>query len=139
MMYHINDGYKNEYYPLFQYKNLIYKIINCDNITLINKEFFLLYMLNTYDTNNIDIINDKSINIIFENLKYNINILEKNDHSNLNNIILYKILNLSVLPISFMFECIKIMISSTSASAETAKIVNNFFIFKKNYCLDYFR
>ena len=82
-----------------KYKNLIYKIINCDNITLINKEFFLLYILNTYDTSNIDIINDKSINIIFENLKYNINILEKNDHSNLNNIILYKILNCDIFSI----------------------------------------
>ena len=82
-----------------KYKNLIYKIINCDNITLINKEFFLLYILNTYDISNIDIINDKSINIILENLKYNINILEKNDHSNLNNIILYKILNCDIFSI----------------------------------------
>ena len=76
-----------------KYNNLILKILDSNIITLINKEFFLLYMLNTYQIDNIELINDKSLNIILDNLKYNINILEKKDHSNLNNIILYKILN----------------------------------------------
>lgn len=76
-----------------KYKNLIHRIIESDNITLMNKEFFLLYILNTYDKNNIELINTQSLQIILENLKYNINILEKNDTSNLSNVILYKILN----------------------------------------------
>ena len=76
-----------------KYKNLLCKIIDSDNITTINKEFFLLYILNTYDKNNLELINNKSLDIILENLKYNINTLEKNDTNNLNNIILYKILN----------------------------------------------
>lgn len=76
-----------------KYKNLIHRIIDSDNITLMNKEFFLLYILNTYDKNNIELINNQSLQIILENLKYNINILEKNDTSNLSNVILYKILN----------------------------------------------
>mgnify|MGYP006127026657 CR=1 FL=1 len=76
-----------------KYKNVIYKIIDSDNITLINKSFFLLYILNTYDKNNIELINNTSLYIILENLKYNITILEKNNTESLNNIILYKILN----------------------------------------------
>ena len=70
-----------------KYKNLIHRIIDSDNITLMNKEFFLLYILNTYDKNNIELINNQSLQIILENLKYNINILEKNDTSNLSNVI----------------------------------------------------
>ena len=50
---------------LVLYNDLIQKIINNDNIQLINKEFFLLNLLNTYSTHNNDIVNDKCILIIY--------------------------------------------------------------------------
>lgn len=81
---------------LVLYSDLIDKIINNDNILLLNKEFFLLNLLNTYSTHNNNIVNDKCIIIIYENLKYNNEIINHSNTDNLNNIILYKILNCDI-------------------------------------------
>ena len=81
---------------LVLYNDLIQKIINNNNIQLINKEFFLLNILNTYNSSNNNIVNDNCIKIIYENLKYNNEIINHSKTDNLNNIILYKILNVSI-------------------------------------------
>ena len=108
---------------IIKYKNLIYRIINSDSITLMNKEFFLLYILNTYSKHNIELINNQSLEIILENLKYNINILEKKDTSNLSNVILYKILNNDIF--------------DTETYEDFENILNYYkFIFNKLYVLD---
>lgn len=75
------------------YINLINNIINNESITMLNKEFFLLNILNTYNKENINLINDNSIKIIYENLKYNNDIFKLDVSDNLSSIILYKILN----------------------------------------------
>ena len=49
------------------YINLINNIINNESITMLNKEFFLLNILNKYNKKNINLINDNSIKIIYEN------------------------------------------------------------------------
>lgn len=78
------------------YINLINNIINNESITMLNKEFFLLNILNTYDKNNIHLLTDNSIKIIYENLKYNNNMFKLDVTDNLSSIILYKILNSSI-------------------------------------------
>merc|ERR1712070_202151 len=76
--------------------NLINNIINNESITMLNKEFFLLNILNTYDKDNIHLLTDNSIKIIYENLKYNNDMFKLDVTDNLSSIILYKILNSSI-------------------------------------------
>ena len=50
---------------LSKYINLINQIILNENITVLNKEFLLLNILNTYHKDNINLLNENIINIIY--------------------------------------------------------------------------
>jgi hypothetical protein len=80
---------------ILKYKNIIKQIINSDAVIYECKETFIFNIFNSYDKNNILLLENNCLKLFIKNLKenniYNIIIFEK--YSELNEIILYKIFN----------------------------------------------
>lgn len=125
---YLTTFFKND---LDKYKDIINKIIIADNITQVHKEYFLLNLLNTYNHNNIKLLNNNILELIYANLKYNICTM---NIDNVSSVILYKILNNGVYG-DLSFEKMNTMDNNHSNNHSNYYEIMNYFTFICNFII----